>query len=215
MFLDIIVVLIIICPMVSGFRKGFVFTFIRTLGWIGAMILAFAAAPLIKNFLLAETELPDMLSDSLGKKLSLTTGGAAASADSFPQLISGGINSAMDSAVRELTESLSSLFLTLISIVAAFLLIKLIFAVLTAIFSKTKRSGFTGFFDGILGGIAGGIRGAIFVFIFLALLFPAVNLVSPESTGLILDSLNSSRFARTLYDSNFIVVLADELFSPK
>ena len=40
MVLDIIIAAILVLPMAMGLRRGFVYTFIHTLGWIGALIAA-------------------------------------------------------------------------------------------------------------------------------------------------------------------------------
>ena len=90
---------------------------------------------------------------------------------------------------------------------------KIILFFLTIGLSKRRAKGFTGFLDGLLGLLAGFLRGVVFVFLFLALLLPIVNLVSPTSTELILSGLDASYFTRTLYDSNYLVLVINDFLS--
>ena len=73
-------------------------------------------------------------------------------------------------------------------------------------FSKRHRDGLSGCFDGILGLAAGAIKGAILVLLFLALLMPFINFVSPDSADAVMQSLQQSYIAGFLYDHNVILL---------
>ena len=111
-----------------------------------------------------------------------------------------------------LAEKLTLLTMTILCFIVTLLVIKAIIFLVT-IGISSKKKGFTGAADGILGLVAGLLRGAVFVFLFLAVLVPLVNLVSPVSTQLVVDSLNSSHLAGTLYDNNFLVNLMEDYLS--
>ena len=210
MFLDIIVAAILILTMVSGFRRGFVYTFTHTLGWLGAMVAAFVLSPWLRKLLSDKTELNSSIHESFLDKLSLSSDCISSSEDSFPLIMARGINSAAGNAAELFSDKLTAITMVVISFLLLFFAVKIILFFLTIALSKRQNKGFVGFFDGLLGMIAGMIRGIIFVFLFLALLLPAVNLMSPASTDLVLSSLEASRFARTLYDCNFVVLIIND-----
>lgn len=213
MFLDIIVGIILIATMVSGFRKGFVFTILHALGWFGAMVIAFFAAGPVRKLLLAHTDMNTSIYTMFYDKLSLSADSLNASANSLPSLLGAGVNTASAEAAKVLAEKLTFFTMIIICFVAVLLLMKVVFFFLTIAFSKRDNKGFINIADGLLGIIAGAVRGVIFVFLFLAVLIPLVNLISPASTQLVVDSLNASYFAKTLYDSNFIIVLINDFLA--
>ena len=205
MFLDIVVAIILILTMVSGFRKGFIYTFTHTLGWLGAMIAAFFFASPLRKYLIDTTQLDDQIYKAFYDKLSLSSDSLAASSDTLPLILGKGIDTAASEAAQNIAGRLTELTMTIVSFLLILLAVKLIAFFLTLALSKRQNKG--------LGLAAGMIRGVLFVFLFLALLLPVVNLVSPASTQLILDSLDASYFSRTLYDSNFIVLVIGDLLT--
>ncbi|MCQ4636612.1 CvpA family protein [Anaerovorax odorimutans] len=213
MFLDIIVAVILILTMVSGFRKGFIYTFTHTLGWLGAMVAAFIFSSPLRQLASERTQIDEQIYRAFYDKLSLSSDSLSASTDTFPLILGKGIDTAATEAADAIAARLTELTMTVLCFLAILLAVKVILFFLTIALSKRQNKGFTGFLDGLLGLVAGMIRGIIFVFIFLALLLPVVNLVSPASTQLILDSLDASYFSRTLYDSNFIVLVIGDLLA--
>lgn len=213
MFFDIIVGLILIVTMVFGFRKGFVFTIVHALGWFGAMVIAFFASSPIRSLLVKYTTLDDKAYSMFYDKLSLSSDTLATTADSLPPVFRSGFNAMARDAADFLADKLTFLAVILMSFVAVLLVVKVIFFFLTIAMSKRHNKGFINVFDGILGLVAGLIRGVIFVFLFLAVLIPLVNLVSPASTQFFVNSLDASYFAKTLYDNNFIIVLIHDFWA--
>lgn len=212
MVFDIITGIILITTMVFGFRKGFIFTIIHALGWFGAMALALIAASPVRNVVEKYTVLDEHIHTIFLDKLSISTDTVNASVESLPTLVKNGIDTAAVEAAQTLADKLTFLTMTILCFLALLLVIKVIFFFITLALSKRDK-GFTNVADGFLGMIAGLIRGIIFVFVFLALLVPFVNVVSPASTQLISDSLNASYFAGTLYDNNFIIVIIEDYLS--
>ncbi|MEG0829423.1 MAG: CvpA family protein [Anaerovoracaceae bacterium] len=210
MVLDIIILIIMVATMVFGFRKGFIYTFSHTLGWIGALIGGFILSPILKKWLIENTQFQAFIKDFLLDKFNASTGSLATSSQTVPSIIGGGVNPAIDNATNAFTETLTGLILTLVSFLIILIVIKLILFLITIVISKKRNPGFIGFFDGFLGLIAGMIKGVIFVFVFLALIIPFANMTSLLSTELIVSTLDSSYFARTLYDNNFVVLLVTD-----
>lgn len=212
MVFDIIIGVILIVTMVFGFRKGFIYSIIHTLGWFGAMVAAFFAAGPVRKLVEANTDISDRIYLIFAEKLSISSDTLHVSLESLPPLVGQGIDTSMAGATEILAEKLTLLTMTILCFIVTLLVIKAIIFLVT-IGISSKKKGFTGAADGILGLVAGLLRGAVFVFLFLAVLVPLVNLVSPVSTQLVVDSLNSSHLAGTLYDNNFLVNLMEDYLS--
>ena len=213
MVLDIIVIAIMILCMVFGFRRGFVHTFVHTLGWFGALVAAFFFSSQLKERLIDKTGLYDQIHKIFSDKLALSMDSVDSSANSLPLILNRSINTAAEGASDLLSDKLTDLTMTILCFILIFFAAKILLFFLTLALSRRQNKGFVGFFDGVLGLVAGTINGIIFVFIFLALLLPITNLVSPLSTDLILKSLDASYFSRTLYDSNFIVLMINDFLA--
>lgn len=213
MFFDIAIGVILITTMFFGFRRGFVFTIVHTLGWFGAMVIAFFAASPIRSLLTTYTTLDETTYAMFYDKLMLSSDTLITAAESLPPVFRIEFNAMATDAVDFLAEKLTFVVMILIPFVAVLLVVKVFLFFLTIALSKRNRKGFLNVFDGILGLVAGLIRGVIFVFLFLAVLIPLVNLVSPMGTEFLVDSLESSFFAKTLYDSNFIIVLMHDFLA--
>lgn len=207
MFLDVIIIAIVVFTMVSGFRKGFIYTFTHTLGWLGAAAAGLILSGPLRNILCENTQLDEDIYNILFDKLSLSSDILSTSADTLPVILGRSVHTAANETAQLLADKLTAMTMILISFLLLFFAVKIVLFFITIALSRRENKGFTGFFDGVSGMLAGMIRGIIFVFIFLALLLPAVNLMSPASTDLVMSSLDASRFARTLYDSNFLVLV--------
>ena len=109
-----------------------------------------------------------------------------------------------------ITESLATTFadaiLAILSFVLIFLVIKFILWLLLRGFSKRHRDGLSGCLDGLFGLVAGAVKGAILVLLFLALLMPFINFVSPDSADAVMKTLSESYIAGFLYDHNVILL---------
>lgn len=211
MILDIIILAILVITMVFGFRKGFMYAFIHTLGWILSIVIGFSGAGMLKEQLVLHTMLDENLYAKLSERLVQSFDAATSSADTLPLILNQSIDTAASNAGQVLAQQLTDLFLIIFSFLLIVVAIKLICFLLTQIFSRKKNKNFIGFVDGILGLVAGSIKGILLVFLFLMLLLPAVNLMSPESMKLVLSALEDSTLAGTLYDANFLVLVLNNL----
>lgn len=212
MVFDIIIGIILIVTMVFGFRKGFVYSIIHTLGWFGSMVLSFFATGPVRKLVEDNTDISDRIYLIFTEKLSISSDSLHVSLESLPPLVGQGIDTSIAGAAQTLAEQLTFLTMTILCFIVTLLVIKAVIFLVT-IGISSKKKGFTGAADGILGLVAGLLRGIVFVFLFLAVLAPLINLVSPTSTQLVVDSLNSSHLAGTLYDNNFLVNLMHDYMS--
>ena len=209
--LDIIVLLIIALPMAFGRYRGFVYTVIRSVGWIGAVVLAFFATPFFSR-LIEESFVGDMIRSRISEKIDSSVDGAVNTVDSIPQIIRGGITA----ATGEASTIFAGLVANVVISVMTFLLVMLIIRILLKIIvrpsaRKEERSLLTSF-DRTGGLLIGFVEGVLFAFLFLALLVPVVNLSSPDFSLTLLEQLRNSWFAGTLYDNNLLTLVTGGLF---
>lgn len=213
MILDIIVIGILVLTMVFGFRRGFIYTISHTLGWVASLVAAFVLASPLQNLMAEKTQIDDSIYLTLFDKLSQSSDSLTASTQSFPLIMGQTISATAENAAMAIAEKITELTTLLLCFFAILLAVKIIFFFLTTAVSRREKKGFTGFADGLLGMLAGFLKGVVFVFLFLALLLPITNLVSPFSTDLILGSLDSSHFARALYDNNYLILVINDFLA--
>ena len=104
MIFDVIVAAIIILTMVSGFRRGFIYTFSHTLGWIGAMIAAFFLASPLRTLLSEKTGLDDHIYTAFLNKFSISSDALSSSSDTFPLIMGQTAENAAEALSERLTE---------------------------------------------------------------------------------------------------------------
>jgi uncharacterized membrane protein required for colicin V production len=217
MIMDILVGLILIGAMVHGLRKGFIHTFIHTIGWVLALVLAYIATPFVKSLLMGQTTIYASMRQDFARRFSSSLPSTQSSFDSLPANIGDAIGDKVtqltDSLVQQTATAFAGLAFTLLVFVGLVILVKIILWLVLRLLSKDYNDGFRNFFDGLFGLIFGLLKGLLIAFVFLAALLPVVNLLSPDYTTFVISSLDSSLFAKDLYDNNFIVLLLQSFFS--
>lgn len=207
MWVDGIIAIIVILAIVEGYRRGFVHTFIHTVGWILAVILGFVWYPHVIKFLKEKTGFYDSVHGRIADRIAENTTNAADSATSgIPEVIRDLLDKAIDSAADALavsmSDSLTSLLINIIGFLAVAAAIKLFLMCLTFLFSKEKNGGFIGGVDGFFGLLAGALKGVILVYILLALMVPVTSL---SGSTFLMEQLDGSVLGSYLYDNNLIL----------
>ena len=181
MIFDIIILIILVLTMVFGFRRGFVYSFMHTLGLIGSLVAAFLFRKPVQGLISDNTMLDENFYNTIFENVASSLNSVLGPADTLPLIITDKINSAADDTAAMIAQNLTDFALQIIS--------------------------FFGFFDGLLGLIAGFIKGILITFVFLALLAPGMNLMSPASAEIFMTALDNSYIAKTLYDANFLLLV--------
>jgi uncharacterized membrane protein required for colicin V production len=216
MIMDILVGLILVGAMVYGLRKGFIYTFIHTIGWVLALVLAYIATPYVKRLVMGETTLYDSMEEGFAQRFSDSLPSTQSSFDSLPANIGDAVGDKItqltDSIVQQTAASFAEMAFTFLVFIGLVIVIKIILWLVLRLLSKDYNDGFMNFFDGFFGLVFGLLKGLLIAFIFLAALLPVLNIVSPDYTDFVVSSLNNSMFAKDLYDNNFIVLLLQSFF---
>lgn len=207
MIFDIIILIILVLTMVFGFRRGFVYSFIHTLGLIGSLAAALIFRKPVQRLISENTMLDENLYNTIFENVASSLNSVLSPADTLPLILTDKINAAADDTAAMLAQSMTDFALQVLSFFAIFIVVKLICYIIISIFSRKNNDGFVGFFDGLLGLVAGLIKGLLIVFVFLALLAPAMNLISPASAEIFMTALDNSYIAKTLYDANFLMLI--------
>lgn len=212
MILDIIIMVILIVPMAIGLYRGFVYIFVHALGWIGSLVAAFfltePVAGILRNGFFGE-----MIAGGVSDKLYASGGIFDAESGAIPKIISGGLKFAEDSASDILAEMITTMIISVISFLLIVFVIRMILGVIVKPAARRQDRSFLTGADKLLGLIAGFIEGSLLVFVFLTLLIPVVNLSSGSAAAAIIDSLESSLIAGTLYDNNLLLVITGGMFN--
>lgn len=208
MWIDIVVAAIFVLSAASGYRKGFIHTFIHTAGWLLSLVLAYAWYPRAAEFLREKT---DFYNAIYGKMFERITEEGASIVDplsgNLPVVLADILESVEKTVTTALAGGLSLLLFNVLSFLLVVVGIRIVFLILLSLLSKKNREGVTGFFDGVLGLLAGSLKGIILIFLLLALLVPVISITGSQALP---DALADSRIAGTLYDNNLLFVIIND-----
>ncbi len=208
MWLDLIIAAIFVLSAASGYRKGFIHTFIHTAGWIVSLVAAYILYPKATEFLKTKTAFYNIIYDNIFEQIS-TEGSSIGNSlfNNLPAVLNDAFYTVERALTTALAGGLSLLLFNIISFILLVIGIRIILMILAGLFSKKNRRGLTGFFDGIFGLIAGSIKGVILIFLLLALLVPAISITGIQA---IPDALETSRIAGSLYDNNLLFIIVKD-----
>ena len=85
---DIIIGLLILLSIITGYAKGFIRTFLHAIGWILSIVLAFVWSPKVQEWLLAHTKVYDNMNELLTDKFADSVPGTAATFNMLPKALS-------------------------------------------------------------------------------------------------------------------------------
>ncbi len=208
MILDICLGIILLLSVILGYRKGFTEAFLHTIGWILAIVLGFVWTPAVAAFLRGNTGLEESLQAILNERLA-AGGGQEGLLSGIPEILSDYFSDAMSVIQSNTVDNLTDIIITILALLCIIILIKLIFFLITLLFSKRKRSGIIAFSDGMLGLAFGAVKGLLLICILLAFFLPVANFLQSEA---LLGQLYSSTYAIRIYNNNPIFLLTQIFF---
>ncbi len=209
MWVDGAIAIILIVTVVQGYRRGFVYTFIHTVGWLLSVVLGFVWYPHVIKFLKEETGFYEPVHQKIAARIAENTGSAANSAmtdipEVIRDLLDHAIGTATNAFAQSMSISLSGLIFNIIGFLLIAIVIKLFLLILTLLFSKQRNGGIIGGIDGLTGVFAGALKGLIIVYILLALMVPITSL---SGSSFLIGELDGSVMGSYLYDNNLILMV--------
>ena len=202
MWMDIAIGLIFVLSTASGFRKGFVRTFIHTAGWVLSIIVGFVFFSRVENFLRANTNFYDNIYNKISGQIE--AGGSSAIhtlTTDMPLILQEVIDSIKVSVTTAIASGIADFVFKILCFILVVIIIRLVFLLLSSLFSKKHNDGIIGFLDGSFGLIASNQRIAD---------FHCRTFLSPSclsSGNGLASALEASRIAGTLYDNNYLLLI--------
>ena len=209
MILDIIILLILILPMALGLHRGFIYTFVHALGWIGALVAAFFLTDPLAG-VLRDSFLGNAVSDTIAGEIYGYADSAMSVTDGLPDI---GLTVTTMETADILVAMITGMILSVLSFLIVIIVIRLILRVVVQPVARRERGNLLSKGDKYLGLVAGALKGVIFVFLFLTLLVPVINLSQGGLSSFLANSLDSSFIAGTLYDNNLLLLITGGIFS--
>lgn len=210
MVIDIVVGIIFVGAVILSMRKGFALTVINFIRVIASIVLGALFCDDVKAWILEKTGLGLWMEEKLQEQMADRLAAAWSETELFemlPEMLQKETMALTSSLAGEGAASLSGTFLSILSFFLIVLAVGIVCSLLNHIFSKQYNGGFFGFLDWVLGAVMGALSGLFYVFVFLAIIAPVTALFMPGLSETLMESLAESRFAGSLYDNNFLLLI--------
>ena len=210
MVMDIVVGIIFVGAVILSMRKGFALTVINFIRVIASIVLGALFCDDVKAWILEKTGLGLWMEEKLQEQMADRLAAAWSETELFemlPEMLQKETMALTSSLAGEGAASLSGTFLSILSFFLIVLAVGIVCSLLNHIFSKQYNGGFFGFLDWVLGAVMGVLSGLFYVFVFLAIIAPVTALFMPGLSETLMESLAESRFAGSLYDNNFLLLI--------
>ena len=110
------------------------------------------------------------------------------------------------------SDAVSPQVITVIAFVIIVLLVKLMLHIFVRPASRSKKHSVLKLPDMLLGMAIGGAKGIVVVFVFMAVLVPIIAFAEPQTSARLVQELDDSYIAGTLYDNNLLLLIMKGLF---
>ena len=223
-WIDIAIIVIIVIYAIIGLSRGFMKSLLNFFGTLATLALSILLAKPVSNLLNNWFGLTDKLGEFMSGPLApycvSSSGGAIDNffMDKFASLLmgsnywqdfEGGVSS--DAFISAFSNSVGSVLCVIISVVALYIIIRIVLALLGKLFKFLTRNRAIGGIDRFFGLLLGLVQGACVVFIILGIVYlisPAIPSLSDQLIGL----LETNHITRELY--NFIGEFIDGILLP-
>ena len=215
MVMDIMVGIIFFGSVFLSMRKGFALTVINFIRVVASAVLGILFHDDLRDWLLNQTGLGIWIQDTLQKRTAEAIASVWSETDIFPllpEIIRKEALTVTDVLVSEGISKLAETLLSILSFLLIVLAVGLVCSILNRIFSKQFNEGFVGFMDWFLGGVLGVLSGMFYVFVFLAVIVPVTSLFMPEMSETLMTSFAESKIAGSLYDNNILLLIFRDFF---
>lgn len=212
MVLDIAVAAVLGLTMMRGGRRGALYIFMRTLGLPAGIVTAFFLSPSLSDVMYGGW-VGKYISRSLSRKFEASFDAVERACDSLPEIIGGGIGSFGEGATDILVNMLTGMIVSLISFITIVIAVWFVINKFTRAAARRRRStGIAAMVDRIFGFALGALIGLFIIYLMLALLLLFVNLAEAKTAEAVLEQLNGSVAAGSLYNNNILLLMTEGLF---
>jgi len=218
--MDIFTIIVIIIMSILGYKKGFTVTVMHIVSWVVAGILAVKFYPVVSTYFINNTKVYQKILTFINEKMTtiaeIAVDGTNFNISDFiklPKVVNDMVKG-LDFSSKEIVsatvgEAISKILLDVVSIIAIFVVVKLVLFVLTIILDRIADLPILKQLNNIGGLALGGLKGLILIFILLALLVPIIGITENE---LLISSLEKSTVTKYLYDNNIVFKIINSYF---
>ncbi len=200
MLADICVAAIVAFFVWSGYKAGFMKTFVKIASYIISIIISFFLYPIISD-LLIKTPIYTKLVEVIGKELDMSVLTDTVSRGALG-IMSNYINDGIQSAAMSIADSMAVLIINILAFVIILLLSKVIIRVVGNVLGIFTKLPIIKQFNRLGGSVLGGLMGVLALYIIGAV----IVLVSPiEPQGKLYYEIENSTFASEIYENNVIL----------
>lgn len=210
MALDIVLIALLLIAFTVGYKKGFV----KSVWKIAALVITIALVMMLKtpavNYL-SGTSLAETINTKVSETVSLPQGGGVNIAESLnlPKFLQSEVNDQISSdpntqiSINDtVNSSLTSLFITIITCIGLFIIIRLILTAVFMIVSGITELPIIKGVNKLVGGLLAAVNTLFIIFLALAL----VSMFAPADSKLF-DAINNTYLVKYFYNYNILLQL--------
>lgn len=200
MIADLIIILIIALCTFIGYKRGLIKVAIKLLSFIIAIIIALTLYKPTANYIIQNTEIDDNIQNAITEKIlpeGATEEDEVEITTNIPEMILEGA----ENTVKSISATLTAKLIEISSLIAIFIITKIILRVITLISNLIEKIPVIKQFNKAGGTIYGIIQGFLVCFTILAV----TSLISPFINQSYIEMINNSFLASKLYDNNILL----------
>lgn len=200
MIADLIIILIIALCTFIGYKRGLIKVAIKLLSFIIAIIIALTLYKPTANYIIQNTEIDDNIQNAITEKIlpeGATEEDEVEITTNIPEMILEGA----ENTVKSISATLTAKLIEISSLIAIFIITKIILRVITLISNLIEKIPVIKQFNKAGGTIYGIIQGFLVCFTILAV----ISLISPFINQTYIEMINNSFLASKLYDNNILL----------
>lgn len=200
MIADLIIIIIIAVCTFVGYKRGLIKVAIKLLSFIIAIIIALTLYKPTANYIIQNTEIDDNIQNAITEKIlpeGATEEDEVEITTNIPEMILEGA----ENTVKSISATLTAKLIEILSLIAIFIITKIILRVITLISNLIEKIPVIKQFNKAGGTIYGIIQGFLVCFTILAV----ISLISPFINQSYIEMINNSFLASKLYDNNILL----------
>lgn len=200
MIADLIIIIIIALCTFVGYKRGLIKVAIKLLSFIIAIIIALTLYKPTANYIIQNTEIDDNIQNAITEKIlpeGATEEDEVEITTNIPEMILEGA----ENTVKSISATLTTKLIEILSLIAIFIITKIILRVITLISNLIEKIPVIKQFNKAGGTIYGIIQGFLVCFTILAV----ISLISPFINQTYIEMINNSFLASKLYDNNILL----------
>lgn len=195
MILDIIVIALIILAGFIGYKRGMVKIVFGIVSFLLALIIAFIIYKPVSDFIIQKTTIDEKIQDAVIEKL------VAEEKEENNITI---LDEVKNNTIKASAEEVSTLAVRLISLLAVFLITKLLLLFVKGAITLIASLPLIKQLNEVGGAVAGLLQGVIVIYVILAIILLISDIVNVKE---LVETINGTILTKTMYENNVLINL--------